>query len=87
MLTKQEIAKALPPNLKSAVTDQLVDMVNNITQDQMAAENIRENFISFAHVMKEGRFKTEDYLNAFTIRQVSRCGEGQDFGTQAQGDC
>ena len=64
MLTKQEIAKALPPNLKSAVTDQLVDMVNNITQDQMAAENIRENFISFAHVMKEGRFKTEDYLNA-----------------------
>ena len=63
-LTKQDIIKALPANLKSAVTDSLVDMVNNITQDQMAAENIRENFISFAHVMKEGKFKTEDYLNA-----------------------
>lgn len=64
MLTKQEIIQALPPNLKSAVTDQFVDMVNDITQDQQAAEFIRENFITYTMVLKEGRFKTEDYLNA-----------------------
>ncbi|ALA45542.1 hypothetical protein KMC57_gp43 [Achromobacter phage vB_AxyP_19-32_Axy24] len=64
MLTKQEIIQALPPNLKSAVTDQFVDMVNDITQDQQAAEYIRENFITYTMVLKEGRFKTEDYLNA-----------------------
>lgn len=64
MLTKQEIIQALPPNLKSAVTDSFVDMVNDITQDQQAAEYIRENFITYTMVLKEGRFKTEDYLNA-----------------------
>lgn len=64
MLTKAEIISALPPNLKSAVTDQFVDMVNDITQDQQAAEYIRDNFITYTMVLKEGRFKTEDYLNA-----------------------
>ena len=63
-LTKQEIVKALPPNLKSAVTDQLVDYVNNVTQDQEVAELMRDNFITYAKVMQEGRFKTEDYVNA-----------------------
>ncbi|QDH84619.1 hypothetical protein Axy22_072 [Achromobacter phage vB_AxyP_19-32_Axy22] len=64
MLTQEQIIKALPANLKVAVTPEFVDLVNNVTQDQLAAEHIRENFISFAHVMKEGKFKTEDYLNA-----------------------
>ena len=64
MLTKAEIIQALPPNLKSAVTDKFVDMVNDITQDQQAAEYIRENFITYTYVLKEGRFKTEDYVNA-----------------------
>ncbi|AHC56598.1 hypothetical protein JJJA_0082 [Achromobacter phage JWDelta] len=64
MLTKQEIIQALPPNLKSAVTDSFVDMVNDITHDQQAAEFIRENFVTYTMVLKEGRFKTEDYLNA-----------------------
>ena len=64
MLTKAEIIQALPPNFKSAVTDQFVDMVNDITQDQQAAEYIRENFITYTMVLKEGKFKTEDYLNA-----------------------
>lgn len=64
MLTKAEIIQALPPNFKSAVTDQFVDMVNDITQDQQAAEYIRQNFITYTMVLKEGKFKTEDYLNA-----------------------
>lgn len=63
-LSKQEIIAALPANFKSAVTDQFVDMVNDITQDQQAAEFIRENFVTYSMVLKEGRFKTEDYLNA-----------------------
>lgn len=63
-LTKKDIVAALPPQFKSSVTDQLVDMVNNVTQDQVLAENIRNNFITYAGVMKDGKFKTQDYLNA-----------------------
>lgn len=64
MLTKQEVERALPANLKSAVTDQLVDSINNIAADPMVAEQIRNNFISYTGVMKDGKFKTEDYVSA-----------------------
>jgi hypothetical protein len=51
-------------NLKSAATQELTDSLNNIMVDPMIAEAIRENFIGYAGVLKDGRFKTEDYLNA-----------------------
>lgn len=64
MLTKEEVEKALPANLKSAATQQLTDKVNQVVSDPLVAEQVRENFISYTHILQEGRFKTEDYLNA-----------------------
>lgn len=66
MLTKQEVERALPASLKGAVTDHLVDSINNIAADPMVAEQIRNNFISYTGVMKDGKFKTEDYVSAVT---------------------
>lgn len=66
MLTRLEVEQALPANLKGAVTDSLVDMINNIASDPLVAEQIRGNFISYTAVMKEGKFKTEDYVLAVT---------------------
>ena len=64
MLTVDEVRKALPPHLKSAATQSLVDSLNTIPVDPEAARSIRENFISFSNVLKDSRFKLEDYLNA-----------------------
>jgi len=64
MLTKQEIAQALPANLKTAATQQLADLVNNIVADPLIAEQVQQNFISYAHVLKEGKYKSEDYVHA-----------------------
>lgn len=64
LITPDMLVKALPPNLRSNATQELADMVNNITTDQQAAENIRENFISYTSILQDGRFKTEDYLSA-----------------------
>jgi len=64
LITTEMLVKALPPNLKSNATQELADMVNNITTDQQAAENIRDNFISYTGVLQDGKFKTEDYLSA-----------------------
>lgn len=64
MLTREEIEQALPPTLKSHATQQFTDRINQITADPIAAEQIRENFVSYTSVLKDGRFKTEDYLNA-----------------------
>lgn len=63
-LTVQQVQEALPPSLKTAVTQQLVDNINNISNDPLIAEQIRNNYLSYTGVMKDGKFKTEDYLNA-----------------------
>ena len=66
MLTVQQVAQALPPNLKTAATQQFVDQINNIVSDPIVAEQVRDNFISYTKVLQEGKFKTEDYLYAVT---------------------
>ena len=63
-LTLQQVTHALPPNLKSNVTQQLVDNINNCVADPIMAEAIKDNFLSYTQVLSEGKFKTEDYLNA-----------------------
>lgn len=63
-LTVQQVATALPANLKGAATQQLTDQINNLVADPLIAEQIRENFISYTGVLKDGKFKTEDYLHA-----------------------
>lgn len=69
MLTKELLEQALPSTLKSAATQSLADKINNAVTDPLVAEQIRENFVTYANVLKEGKFKTEDYLNA--IKYVS----------------
>lgn len=64
MLTNSEVTQALPPQLRATVDQDFVDMVNNASTDPEAAKMIRENFISYTGVLKEGRFKTEDYVHA-----------------------
>lgn len=63
-LTKQQIVSALPSSFKNSVTQELVDTINNVTQDQLLAEQFRENFVTYSSVMKDGKFKTMDYLSA-----------------------
>ena len=66
MLTREEVEKSLPVNLKGAATQSFTDMINNVTTDPLIAENIRTNFIGYTVVLRDGRFKTEDYLHAVT---------------------
>ena len=64
MLTREMVEKALPSNLKIAATQAFTDQVNNLAADPLVAEQIRGNFVSYTNVLKEGKFKTEDYLHA-----------------------
>lgn len=63
-LTQEDVKAALPQHLRASVTQNMADMLNNISADPIVAEHIRENFVGYSTVMKEGRFKTEDYINA-----------------------
>lgn len=64
MVTLDELKQALPAHLKSSASQSLVDQVNAVTADPEFARAIRDNVISYTSVLKEGRFKVEDYLNA-----------------------
>lgn len=66
MLTKEEVQAALPAQMSVAVSDDLVNTMNTISADPEAAKNIRENFISYTRVLREGRFKIDDYVSAVT---------------------
>lgn len=65
-LTVLDVSQAVPANLKSAVTQQFVDTINNVVADPELAEQIRNNFVSFASVLRDGKYKMQDYLNAVT---------------------
>ena len=62
--TLEDVKKAVPSHIRSNITQPLVDTLNNIAADPLIAEDIRNNFISYSAVLKEGKFKVEDYLNA-----------------------
>lgn len=64
MLTKELVERAVPANLKSSITQQLVDKINTAVTDPIIAEQVRENFVSYTGVLKDGKFKTDDYLHA-----------------------
>jgi len=58
------VENALPSNLRGAATQAFTDQINNLVQDPIVAEQIRNNFVSYTKVLQDGRFKTEDYLHA-----------------------
>lgn len=64
MLTKEEVQAAVPSHVRVNVSQELVDTLNNVSSDPEFARTIRENFISYTGVLKDGKFKIEDYLSA-----------------------
>lgn len=74
-LTVEQVEKALPANLKNAATQAFTDHINNIVSDPLVAEQVRNNFISYTSVLKDGKFKTEDYLNAVTYVSYKLMGD------------
>jgi hypothetical protein len=63
-LTQDDVKRALPQHLRASVTQAMADTLNNISSDPLIAENIRDNFVGYSVILKEGKFKTEDYIHA-----------------------
>lgn len=63
-LSQDDLRAAMPTALKSSVTQNMVDTLNGISQDPLIAQNIRDSVIGYSAIMKEGKFKAEDYVHA-----------------------
>jgi len=66
-ITLPLLQKALPPNLKKNATQELCDKINGIATDPIFAEQMKKNFINYAYILQDGRFDTDDYLNAIVF--------------------
>lgn len=64
LLTVAQVSQALPAGMRSLATQEFTDKINGIVTDPEIAAVVRENFITYTKVLQEGKFKTEDYLNA-----------------------
>lgn len=75
MVTLDAVVDAVPPNFKGSVTQALVDKLNNLSTDcdveDFTADTMRHNFVTYADILKEGKFKIADYMNA--VKFVSFC--------------
>jgi len=63
-MTVDLLKATLPKALQGNATQELADHINAIALDIEVAEEVRSNFLSYTKVLQDGKFKTEDYLNA-----------------------
>lgn len=68
-LTLDNVKKVVPAKLKDSIEQSFVDKLNNLANDPIVADQIRNNFISYAHVINDGKFSIEEYLSA--VKYVS----------------
>ena len=68
-LTLDQFRQALPDKMRKSVNQELVDRVNVTLSDPELFETYRDNLVSYSHVLRDGKFKIEQYLNA--VKYVS----------------
>jgi hypothetical protein len=68
-ITIEEFKDAVPAHIRKNINIELVDAINTAITDPEVLSVFRENVIGLTSVMREGKFKIVDYLNA--VRFVS----------------
>lgn len=64
MLSLAQVQETLPVASRNNISQDMVDQLNSLSKDPEEARYIRDNFVSFAKVLQEGRFKVGDYVHA-----------------------
>ena len=65
-----EVLKDLSPkNQRGGITQDLVDKLNDWDSDPLLIGSFKDNMLSYIGVLKDGKYKVDDYMNA--VRYVS----------------
>ena len=73
-LSIEQVKDAVPKSLRGNVSQALVDTLNALGDDPEEGKLIRDNFLSFSDILKNGNFKTQDYINAVVYVSYKICG-------------
>lgn len=63
-LTKNELIEVVPTSLRTNITDEFVKEINESIADPFHRKAIRDNVYGYAVVLREGKYKVSDYINA-----------------------
>ena len=76
MLTVPEVLSIVPRQHKSKITQEFIDTLNGMVKDPIMAEVYQKNVITYADVLRDGRFKLTDYVNAVMYVSYKMMGLG-----------
>jgi hypothetical protein len=63
-LTLDQFKQVLPEKMKKSVNQALLDQINSTLEHPETLAILRENLLSYTHVMRDGRFKISSYISA-----------------------
>lgn len=68
-LTVDQFRQVLPDKVKKTINQELLDQINKTLSDPDMYEVYRDNLLSYTQVMKDGKFKVSQYVDA--VKYVS----------------
>jgi len=68
-VTEEMLKRCLPKGMKLSITDELLSGINKSMGSSLDLVNFRDNLLGYTHVLKDGRFKLENYIDA--VKYVS----------------
>jgi NADH dehydrogenase/NADH:ubiquinone oxidoreductase subunit G len=69
LATREQISKTLPREVRNGISEDGLNLILNTLNDPTLMEEHRENILGYVGVLRDGRFKIQDYLNA--VKYVS----------------
>jgi len=63
-LTTEVFQRAMPKQFRGRINQEVIDDINTTFSDPALMEQYRDNLLSYTHVMKDGKFKMSQYLEA-----------------------
>ena len=69
MLALESVRKLVPKNQRTLITQEFLDKLEASVNDNLVAEQFKENFVTYLNVLSKGKYKMEDYINA--VKYVS----------------
>ena len=63
-ISKEVLARVMPAKYKGGVTEELLDHINHIVEDDHFKEVYKENLIGFTTVLQDGNYQLQKYVEA-----------------------
>lgn len=64
LLTKEQFHRVLPKDIRSRISDEVIDNINKLLEEPELRESFRDNLLSYAGILADGKFKVQGYIDA-----------------------